>query len=115
MLFNSSLSDKVGDRIYLEGLNRETSFPFIVYTYSVSPELGTKDGGMDSCNAIVYVFSKDGDSSLELADEVRRLLEFSNGEYGSFSVSDTEFNGYRGSLDEDIYVRELEFTIKTNY
>lgn len=115
MLFNSELANKVDNKIYLDGLNRETSFPFIVYTYSVTPELGTKDGNMDNCLVNVYVFSKDGDSSLELADEVRRLLEHSEGDYEGFSVLDTEFSSYRGSLEEDVYVRELEFNIKTSY
>jgi hypothetical protein len=70
---------------------------------------------MDNCLVNVYVFSKDGDSSLELADEVRRLLEHSEGDYEGFSVLDTEFSSYRGSLEEDVYVRELEFNIKTSY
>lgn len=113
ILFNSTLADKIGDRIFLDGLNRETTFPYIVYTYTVGKDEGTKDGDMDSCQVSVFVFSKDGDSSLELADEVRRLMEHSKGDYGTFSVLDTEFESYRGALDEDIYTRELTFNIKT--
>lgn len=115
MLSDSSLTDKVGDRIFLEGLSRETSYPYIIYSYSITPELGTKDGGMDNCQLLVSICSKDGDSSLELAQEVRRLLEFSNGDYDSFSVINTEFSSYRGGLNDGVYERELEFTIKTSY
>lgn len=113
VLFGGNLN--VGDRIFLEGLNRETSYPYIIYSYSVIPEIGTKDGGMDYCQLVISIFSKDGDSSLELADKVRRLLENSSGDYGTFSVIDTKFESYRGVLNEDVYERELEFTIKTSY
>lgn len=113
VLYGGNLN--VGDRIFLEGLARETSYPYIIYSYSVTPEIGTKDGGMDNCQLVISIFSKDGDSSLELADKVRRLLENSRGDYGTFSVIDTEFGSYRGGLNEDVYERELEFTIKTSY
>lgn len=113
VLFNSQLAEKVGNRIFLDGLNRETAFPFIVYTYNVSKGDETKDGDIDMCQLSIFVFSKDGDSSLELADEVRRLTEHSKGDYDTFSVLDTSFEGYRGSLDEDVYVRELNFNVKT--
>ena len=113
VLFGGNLN--VGDRIFLEGLDRETSYPYIIFSYSVIPEIGTKDGGMDNCQLVISIFSKDGDSSLELADKVRRLLENSSGDYGNFSVIDTEFGSYRGGLNEGVYERELEFTIKTSY
>lgn len=113
MLFNSSLADKVGERIFLDGLSRETEYPFIVYTYTVSPGDSTKDGDIDVCPVSVFVFSNDGDSSLEIADEVRKLLSHSTGDYGLFSVIDTEFTNYSGMLDEDVYVRELNFNVKT--
>ena len=62
VLFGGNLN--VGDRIFLEGLNRETSYPYIIYSYSVMPELGTKDGGMDNCQVIISIFSKDGGHNL---------------------------------------------------
>jgi hypothetical protein len=107
------LAEKVGNRIFLEGLNRETSFPFIVYTYNVERGDETKDGDMDNCQLTVYIFSKDGDSSLELAHEARKLLEHSKGDYANFSVLDTLFESYIGRLEEDVFVRELNFNIKT--
>lgn len=113
ILFSSSLAEKVGNRIFLEGLNRETSFPFIVYTYNVERGDETKDGDMDNCQLTVYIFSKDGDSSLELAHEARKLLEHSKGDYTQFSVLDTTFESYIGRLEEDVFVRELNFNIKT--
>lgn len=113
MLFSSPLAENVGGRIYLDGLNRECAFPFIVYTYTVENGDETKDYDMDLCQVSVFVFSKDGETSLELADEVRKTLEHSRGDYGEFSVKDTTFEGYRGNLDEDVYVRELNFNIKT--
>lgn len=113
VLFNSSLADKVGNRIFLEGLNRETLFPFIIYTYNVENGDSTKDIDFDLCQLTVYIFSKEGDSSLELAHEARRLLEHSRGDYDSFSVLDTTFESYIGRLEEDVYIRELNFNVKT--
>lgn len=113
ILFNSNLSERVENRIFLDGLSRETTFPFIIYTYNVDGGEGTKDGDIDLCQLSVFVFSKQGDDSLELAHEVRRLLEHSKGDYSEFSVLDTVFDSYIGSLEDDIYVRELNFTIKT--
>lgn len=113
VLFNSSLAEKVGNRIFLEGLSRETSFPFIIYTYNVENGDSTKDGDMDNCQLTVYIFSKEGDSSLELAHEARKVLEHSKGDYTKFSVLDTTFESYIGRLEEDVFVRELNFNIKT--
>lgn len=114
MLFESSLAEKVGGRIFLEGLNRDCPFPFIVYTYTVEPDEGTKDYRTDTCQVSVFVFSKDGEESLELAEEVRNVLQYSKGDYEQFRVVKTTFEGYRGSLEEDVYVRELDFNIKTD-
>lgn len=113
MLFNSPLADKVGGRIYLDGLNRECTFPFIVYTYTVENGDNTKDYDIDLCQASVFVFSKDGENSLGLANDVRCILEHSKGDYDGFCVLDTAFEGYRGDLDGDVYIRELNFNIKT--
>lgn len=113
MLHESALRDKVGGRIFMDGLNRETDFPFVVYTYTVSKDEGTKDGDQDLCQVSVFVFSKDGEESLELANDVRKALEHSEGYYEEFSVVDTEFESYRGGLEADVYERELNFNIKT--
>lgn len=113
MLHESALRDKVGGRIFMDGLNRETEFPFVVYTYTVSKDEGTKDGDEDLCQVSVFVFSKDGEESLELANDVRKALEHSEGYYDEFSVADTEFESYRGGLEADVYERELNFNIKT--
>ena len=113
MLHESALRDKVGGRIFMDGLNRETEFPFVVYIYTVSKDEGTKDGDQDLCQVSVFVFSKDGEESLELANDVRKALEHSEGYYEEFSVVDTEFESYRGGLDTDVYERELNFNIKT--
>lgn len=113
VLHESALRDKVGGRIFMDGLNRETEFPFVVYTYTVSKDEGTKDGDQDLCQVSVFVFSKDGEESLELANDVRKALEHSEGYYEEFSVVDTEFESYRGGLDTDVYERELNFNIKT--
>ena len=113
MLHESVLRDKVGGRIFMDGLNRETEFPFVVYTYTVSKDEGTKDGDEDLCQVSVFVFSKDGEESLELANDVRKALEHSEGEYEEFSVVDTEFESYRGGLEADVYERELNFNIMT--
>lgn len=113
VLHESILRDKVGGRIFMDGLNRETEFPFVVYTYTVSKDEGTKDGDQDLCQVSVFVFSKDGEESLELANDVRKALEHSEGYYEEFSVVDTEFESYRGGLEADVYERELNFNIKT--
>lgn len=110
---SSSLTEKVGDRIFLDGLNRDTSFPYIVYTYAVNPDEGNKDYEVDSCNVSVYIYAKDGELSLELADEVRQLLSHSTGSYERFTVQEATFESYNGSLNGDVYERELVFTIKT--
>lgn len=114
VLSESSLWDKVGGRIHLDGLNREAEFPYVVFSYTVSKGDETKDGDMDVCTTTVTVYSKDGEESLELADAVRKALENSTGEYAEFSVVDTAFENYRGGLDVDVYERELTFNIKTN-
>lgn len=113
VLHESTVRDKVGGRIFMDGLNRDTEFPYIVYTYTVGEDEGTKDGDEDLCKVSVFVFSIDGEESLELAHEVRKALEHSGGDYEGFTVADTEFESYQGGLDAGVYERELVFNIKT--
>lgn len=109
----SKLSDKVSGGIFLEGLNRDANHPYIVYEYTVQPDAETKDGNMFVCNVSVKIYSTDGDSSIELAEEVRKLMVKSESANDEFMTLGTEFVNYRGSLDEGVYERELEFNIKT--
>lgn len=108
----SKLSDKVSGGIFLEGLNRDTNYPYIVYDYTVQPDAETKDGNMFVCNVSVKIYSTDGDSSIELAEEVRKLMVKSESANDEFMTLGTEFVNYRGSLDEGVYEREIEFNIK---
>ena len=59
MLFDSRLADDVNGHIFLDGLNRECDFPFIVYNYTVEPGEGSKDYKTDLCQVSVFVFSKE--------------------------------------------------------
>lgn len=109
----SRLEREVKGGIYLEGLNRETDFPYMIYNYTVQPDEGTKDGVTYNCNVNINIYSLDGDSSIELAEKVRKEMEDSDYVYDDFIILGTEFVSYRGSLDGDVYTREIEFNIKT--
>lgn len=109
----SRLSDKVSGGIFLEGLNRDTDYPYIIYNYTVQPDAETKDGSTMVCNVTVGIYSTDGDSSIELAEEVRKVMVQAETANEDFVTLETDFVSYRGSLDEGVYVREIEFNIKT--
>lgn len=110
----SKLSNKVSGGIFLEGLNRDTNYPYIVYDYTVQPDAETKDGNTFNCNVSIKIYSTDGDSSIELAEEVRKTMVESETASDEFEILETEFVNYQGSLDEGVYKREIEFNIKTD-
>lgn len=110
----SKLSNKVSGGIFLEGLNRDTNYPYIVYDYTVQPDAETKDGNTFNCNVSIKIYSTDGDSSIELAEEVRKTMVESETTSDEFEILETEFVNYQGSLDEGVYKREIEFNIKTD-
>lgn len=110
----SKLSNKVSGGIFLEGLNRDTNFPYIVFDYTVQPDAETKDGNTFNCNVSIKIYSTDGDSSIELAEEVRKTMVESETASDEFKILETEFVNYQGSLDEGVYKREIEFNIKTD-
>ena len=110
----SKLSNKVSGGIFLEGLNRDTNYPYIVYDYTVQPDAETKDGNTFNCNVSIKIYSTDGDSSIELAEEVRKTMVESETASDEFEILETEFVNYQGSLDEGVYRREIEFNIKTD-
>ena len=110
----SKLSNKVSGGIFLEGLNRDTNYPYIVYDYTVQPDAETKDGNTFNCNVSIKIYSTDGDSSIELAEEVRKTMIESETTSDEFEILETEFVNYQGSLDEGVYKREIEFNIKTD-
>ena len=110
----SKLSNKVSGGIFLEGLNRDTNYPYIVYDYTVQPDAETKDGNTFNCNISIKIYSTDGDSSIELAEEVRKTMVESETTSDEFEILETEFVNYQGSLDEGVYKREIEFNIKTD-
>ena len=109
----STLGDNVKGGIFLDGLNREPVFPYIIYQYNVSPDTSTKDGSIYSCDVTISIFSKDGDTSLELAEQVRLAMLQTKNTSTQFDILDVVFTGYRGSLDVDEYERVVEFNIKT--
>ena len=109
----SGFSKKVTGGIYLEGLNRDTNYPYIIYNYSVQPDAETKDGSTYNCDVSIIIYSTDGDASIELAEEVKKRMMESFSEYEEFKITDIEFSIYRGSHDNGVYTRELEFNIKT--
>ncbi len=113
---DEQLSQAVGDRIYLEGIKNETQFPYIIFDYDVSPdsENSTKDGDSDVCNVVVGVYSDEPIRSLEIAERVREVLSDSEGDYGTFQVDDTVFDGYEGYFDDGFYLRILRFNIYTS-
>ena len=110
----SKLSNKVSGGIFLEGLNRDTNYPYIVYDYTVQPDAETKDGNTFNCNVSIKIYSTDGDSSIKLAEEVRKTMVESETTSDEFEILETEFVNYQGSLDEGVYKREIEFNIKTD-
>lgn len=110
----SKFSNKVSGGIFLEGLNRDTNYPYIVYDYTVQPDAETKDGNTFNCNVSIKIYSTDGDSSIELAEEVRKTMVESETTSDEFEILETEFVNYQGSLDEGVYKREIEFNIKTD-
>ena len=110
----SKLSNKVSGGIFLEGLNRDTNYPYIVYDYTVQTDAETKDGNTFNCNVSIKIYSTDGDSSIELAEEVRKTMVESETTSDEFEILETEFVNYQGSLDEGVYKREIEFNIKTD-
>lgn len=110
----SKLSNRVSGGIFLEGLNRDTNYPYIVYDYTVQPDAETKDGNTFNCNVSIKIYSTDGDSSIELAEEVRKTMVESETTSDEFEILETEFVNYQGSLDEGVYKREIEFNIKTD-
>lgn len=109
----SNFSDKVPGGIFLEGLSRETSHPYIIYNYTVQPDAETKDGSTFNCNVTVKIFSTDGDSSIELAEEVRKMMVKSESATEDYVTLETSFVNYQGDFDGGVYQREIEFNIKT--
>lgn len=115
-VLTGSVSTDVGGRIYLEGADNDIQMPYIVYDYVVNSGNVTKDRlNRDTCVVTVNIYDRDGVDSLELADEIRAAF-MSNAEaiYADFNVTDTEFDTYTGQLVDGIYIRSLQFTIKTD-
>lgn len=112
---DEDLIQAVGERIYPLSTLSETSFPFIVYRRnSLVPE-STKDrySTGDAVTVEIAVVSDNYLSSVNIAQSVRRALEYKWAKYEDFSVTDARLMSADEDFIEDTFIQRLVFSFKT--
>lgn len=100
------LAAKVGSRIYPIATVVETQFPFIVFSRDSVTEEMTKDGRIyDDVSCTVYVMAETYSESVEIAEEVRRVMEDER-------TLGAEMSGAVEAYSENTFVQQIQFTFE---
>lgn len=112
---SEKLMQLVGEKIYPLSTTKHTTFPFIVYNRTVLTPNGTKDryDTGDNVSVEVVVASNNYTNSINVAEEVRKALEYKGGEYNTFSVTDAKLVACGEDFIEETYIQQLTFSFET--
>lgn len=93
-----------------------TTFPYIVYKRTnLSNTTFTKDGICeDSCDYSITIVSDKYDEGVELAHEVRRIMEKPNLVSNDIAINNNRLMGANEEWANDAYLQTLNFQCKIN-
>ena len=112
---STKLKKYVDDRIYPLIASNNDVFPFIVFFRDDIKSLSCKDGYYeDEVNFTVVVVSNKYMESLEIANEVRTILEKKKHIGNNIIITDTQIEGVDEVWEENSYVQKLHFSCKIN-
>lgn len=111
---SAELKSCVGDRIYPITTKQETQAPFILFKrLSISPTY-MNDGLLDDvAPCVITVISSDYESSVEIAEIVRNLLECKSSNYADFNVLNASLVDADEDYIEDLFVQKLFINFNT--
>lgn len=113
---DSVLQGLVGDKIYPIVAENSTTFPYIVYFRTAIQNLGiTKDGYIeDLCNYSIIVVSNDYEQSLEIANNVRRVMQGLKIDAEFITIYNNKLISAEENYSDDAFVQRLNFECKVS-
>lgn len=111
---NTTIQEKVQNKIYPIYAPDETVVPFIVYERSSVNTYYTKDGHIyDEDSIYVNIVSDDYSENIEISDAVRNALEFIEGkEYVGIHIYSSLMSNASETFGIDGFITQLQFTVK---
>lgn len=112
---STKLTELLGNSIYPIIADNDAKFPFIVYKRISIISIGTKDGfGEDEVTYEVTVVSDKYPASIEIANEVRKVLEKQKIQTDLMTLYNNKINGVTEEYDSNVYIQRLTFNCRIN-
>lgn len=109
---NTELKKVVGTKIYPLIANETTSFPFIIYKRIGIVNNGNKDYQSEYAMINLIVVGNDYESSIQIAELVRKAIEHKRGEIAGFMVEDITIEDAIEEYIDDAFIQELTIKIE---
>ena len=90
----------------------KANLPYIAYRRAGIESKPFKGGKADTVTVEVLVFTADYESGVELAEDVRRVLDCQQGEIDGLTMRSCTLADGEEAYQDDAYVQKLVFTIK---
>lgn len=111
---STKLKEYIDNRIYPLIANNDV-FPFIIFYRDAIKSISNKDGyNEDEVNFTIVVASNKYLESLEIANEVRTILEKRKLIGNNIIITDTHIEGVDEVYEENNYYQKLYFSCKIN-
>lgn len=91
----------------------KANLPYIAYRRAGIEPRPFKGGNADTVTVEVLVFAADYESGVELAEDVRRVLDCQQGEIDGLTIRSCTLTDGEEAYQDDAYVQRLVFTIKS--
>lgn len=112
LLSNSNLVNKISDKVYPLIADQSTTYPFIIYRRAALVESSNKDMRGDEIQVEVYVVSDTYDSSIQIAELVRKSVEGKKGKFGDFKIEDIYITDAVESYEDNAFVQMITLKIQ---
>ena len=109
---DEALTDMVGKKVFPLVANADTTFPFVVYSRTGLKVDYCKDGTIENeVEVQVLAVSDNYVTSLEIANQVRRILELFRYKDDELVVTQSKLSSVQEEYLEDAFIQRLIFTL----
>lgn len=109
---NEELKKVVNTKIYPLIADETTSFPFIIYRRTGTVNDGNKDYQSEYAMINLIVVDNEYESSVQIAELVRKAIEHKRGKIADFMVEDITIENAIEDYVDDAFIQELTIKIE---
>lgn len=108
---DETLTTLVNKRIFPLVAEQGTLYPFIIYRRTNIDTNSNKDENGEIIYVELNIVSNNYQNSVEVAEQVRKILEHKSGTYSEIEIDDIEINSASEEFSEDGFIQNITLKI----